>query len=1312
MRCSWSQLRFGTPRSAVLNCHALFLVTAALWHTLGAPAPQLLTPCGPIPHKRPPITSGWLFVLRTWGCARFCSPPLLRSAAVLAAGVLPGALADVYLHNPRGSNNRLDEAERERANANRLFDSQNNNRGGYNVGSLYYYAGSTLSLEWTQQHGCGAGGTRDGRNAHCEIVIQYMADEDEDGGGPDGALRDGTTTKRAPSQPSGCQQAYPGHCETDLEYGVQEPWAHWRECADRERNKGLFTASQKLLSDEATHTRQNPNGDRYGYECAEERDYYPYWHPTGRHGSSSGWVDVAVLLDSQAEADRRCAYYLAESENIKGRHACVGDSKDARAANHETTCVAAGGEWRLFPSHRDRFPWVEAPYCGVAPRGRDNHLGNAFGSGFAPNFNWTLPPHVSENVALRVRYNISTGEYDPWAGFLNEDHFGGALQGAAGEVEGELNMTTVRACEALEALPAFDAEDASSTDFGREPLLSPSIELACPAGEALRIREVFYGNQGDGVQRLCGWPEWPEQNNGTWPAVDLDVRLVADAPAPPYPAPPLPPLPENYTTPPPPCELLNDVAPDCASLTGDDEGDEAESCLAEGTAGELLRATCKRTCCEKQGVFLAPPPMANYSEWDLATIVDSECSVAHAVKAVKYACEGKEACALEASLASLGGSLPDPCAGTLKYLEVTYACVANAAVDARLNDLDGYALQLSERLGYEAPFVNNPQVDFGLGVPLQLAVNTAQFGRTFEDRSHSFAIRAPQGGAAMALATGGRILNLNVRGRRGNIVQLFPAVEYDFVPNVLDVDIGRDVVHIQHTGSNTNPNNDDGQGRAGTDRSNYVALGAWQGAEEALAANMPLWRPNASQAACYWAGQHHWCVSPEDVETAQEDVYPYMWEALVAVDSGRDARPSACCPDRATPAECAALRMALNDQCTGQFGGELSELDDAATYFDGGLWQCTLRGTWPFMSTRNNNFSNRSQKGIIRCRPAPAVVNQTISASQSGQLWLCGDGEGCGGLRWGTGSVTEDDTSRVQVAEAPQAWVDETAGHLGALEASVSDVDAATLARDASSVFDARPVTRGSGRMVMLGEPYLFLPHGQAFERPVNVCVPFNISWQPAWNDSWGSPDDAGVGVAPVLLYKANTTDPNWQIVQDAAVFGARLCAMVSHFSVYTASGLVYTAKSARPGADEEAAARDRNLAAIIGGTLGGVTLLAMGAMLLHSRRGSSGGAFGVMGSGTAAGGRARGSTGNPMLNNGAYRPSKGGGRDYAPTLWNTVDEMVRHDHSGAGARMRGDSLTDELREYIDTIEDEANGGKTDGAAAGSPPSVSLLMQG
>ena len=80
----------------------------------------------------------------------------------------------------------------------RLFDSQNNNRGGYNVGQndgdrrsyrpMRYMAGSILPIEWTSQHSCGTteNGVERKHNSHCELIIQYMCSQ---------ALRDGTNTK-------------------------------------------------------------------------------------------------------------------------------------------------------------------------------------------------------------------------------------------------------------------------------------------------------------------------------------------------------------------------------------------------------------------------------------------------------------------------------------------------------------------------------------------------------------------------------------------------------------------------------------------------------------------------------------------------------------------------------------------------------------------------------------------------------------------------------------------------------------------------------------------------------------------------------------------------------------------------------------------------------------------------------------------------------------------------------------------------------------------------------------------------------------
>eukprot|EP01133_Synstelium_polycarpum_P015084 gene15084-17858_t len=326
---------------------------------------------------------------------------LMVLTVIIAASAV--VYADVYGHAPPFSNNRNNEEGTNRDNANRLFNSQNNDKGGYCRGGMFnWYERSILPIEWTNQHGCGNDQTS------CNLVLQYMCTPRGDDAGS--SLRDGTTTQTSPF--TGNPTADLANLETrdtaDFKFGLHEPYAHYLNCTLRQRNTGLFIAQQNVQAS-AANTRQQPNGqnNRHGYECTEERDYYPYWAP-------SPWKDIAILTDSKS----LCKWYKRESQNVKEKHWCEipNPAGNNLAPYSETKCTEAGGKWMTAPSHD-----IGAPECIETQWNHVNHLGISLNNGKYNTYNWSLPHAGMEpciataggcRCVLRIRYNISNSEID------------------------------------------------------------------------------------------------------------------------------------------------------------------------------------------------------------------------------------------------------------------------------------------------------------------------------------------------------------------------------------------------------------------------------------------------------------------------------------------------------------------------------------------------------------------------------------------------------------------------------------------------------------------------------------------------------------------------------------------------------------------------------------------------------------------------------------------------------------------------------------------------------------------------------------
>merc|ERR1712080_137616 len=126
--------------------------------------------------------------------------------------------------------------------------------------------------------------------------------------------------------------------------------------------------------------------------------------------------------------------------------------------------------------------------------------------------------------------------------------------------------------------------------------------------------------------------------------------------------------------------------------------------------------------------------------------------------------------------------------------------------------------------GEQSPIEQDPLVEVGVTggkQPVQLALNTNQVARTFQDRSYVFYV-VPRANGRPATQ---EVINVAVRGKRGNIVQTYPAVEYDFIPNNIMINQpDNQVPAFQWIGSDYNPRRgcNDGEGGPYTGDNNVI----------------------------------------------------------------------------------------------------------------------------------------------------------------------------------------------------------------------------------------------------------------------------------------------------------------------------------------------------------------------------------------------------------------------------------------------------------------------------------------------------------
>jgi hypothetical protein len=335
--------------------------------------------------------------------------------------------------------------------------------------------------------------------------------------------------------------------------------------------------------------------------------------------------------------------------------------------------------------------------------------------------------------------------------------------------------------------------------------------------------------------------------------------------------------------------------------------------------------------------------------------------------------------------------------------------------------------------GATSPITQDPYVEIGNagagdigtvkanGNPTQLLalnMNTNQLARTFQDRSYVFKVRAIPETEVAALAANcepvagkAEIWNVNVQGKRGNIVQTYPSVEYNWVPQSICAP-QKACLHFQATGSDYNPrrgcndgpggppdpdNNQQSNQNARADRSNLVEQTNF---DESYPMVTPKTTGQTAKLAFGTAGVKKGSGNQrpffDDAETAyrfafldQEaqlqgkvitDRFDNMWTGATYHYARNSARQDCLSETEINNLQAGNRRETHPRNC--------AFLNAARTpYQNQGLVKITeahpVGDKYALYSTRNNNFSNREQQLAIQ-----------VGSMASGQLKCSNDAQG------------------------------------------------------------------------------------------------------------------------------------------------------------------------------------------------------------------------------------------------------------------------------------------------------------------------------